>query len=188
MPFQEINGLLRIFADLYDCVGQRFFREFGDISARTLVAILDMRGAHAGDLEALRKLGMLVRIDQLEFDLRRGVGIGFVQRFRRRTLAAFEEAVELHRFLQIRNHVDRLAGEAEDALFGQIKAAMVLARKIVDRDEQTDEANAVNDRVGAVARRAAAGDRGKRFAAGGYPDDDRKEAADEVDVDEEPEA
>src|SRR5258708_39895523 len=61
-------------------------------------------------------------------------------------------------------------------------------RDIVNRDQQPDERNRVDDGIGAVARRAPGRDRCKLGTARSDPQDDRENAAGQVDPYEQPKA
>src|ERR1700722_10210025 len=147
-----------------------------------------MRGAHHRHLEALGELGMLIGIDQLVSELGRVVRESFVEFARSRILAALEEAVQLERLLQALDHVYRLARKAVNLLAREIEPRVMERRNIVDSDQQPDERNRVEGGVRAVTRRASGRDRCKLGSARRDPQDDREDAAGQVDPYEQPKA
>src|SRR5581483_2380836 len=77
----EAGGLAAARLDqFHDAVGDGAFIEVGDVAAGAgIAAVLQVRGIHGGDFEALGELGMLVGIDQLIGNQRGGVGILLVE-------------------------------------------------------------------------------------------------------------
>ena len=65
-------------------------------------------------------------------------------------------------------------------LGGEVEAAMVQRQDVIDRNQQPDEAERVDHRVGAVAGRAMAHQGAEGFAAGGRPQHDRQHAQHQV--------
>src|SRR5216684_8515564 len=146
MALQEAGALGAGAGDLDDAVGDRLLGRVADVSS--LVAVLDMRRGHPRDVVPRRDLGIALGIDQLKSDLGRGVGIRLVERLGLRITAALEKAIELERLLERAHHLDRLWREAENALGGEVEAAMMQREDVIDRDQQADETQRIDYRVG----------------------------------------
>src|SRR6266404_6034013 len=123
---------------------------------------------------------MFVRIDQFVGDLGRVVGESIVELARRGIVATLEEAVDFERLLELLHDVPRLARQAVNFFRGQIETGVMQRRDVIDRDQQPDERERVDRGVGAVTRGAAGRYRRESGAARGDPENDRKQAADQI--------